>query len=370
MSRVRLIGSLLLCFVLTGSKAQVTGGQYAFEFLRLSNSPHISALGGMNVANPDNDISLALQNPSLMRPGLHNQLGLNYNAYYSGISIANLQYGYHMQKINTSFVFGVQYLNYGSFVHTDDIGNEYGTFRAADFALSLGASRSYGEHWRYGATLKFAHSTLYNSTAAGLATDVGISYYDTATLWCFGATAKNMGFMLKKYTGLDGREPLPFDLQLGVSKRFKHLPLRIFATVHHLYEWDIRYNNPADNEASNLFGATDTSTSTNKYIGDKIFRHFIFGGELSLGKRLLITVAYNHQRRGEMVLKEKTATAGFSFGLGLNLNKLQVHYARSYYSIAGAYNEFGLNLSLNKMMSLGKLGEKIHWRESYPDSWE
>lgn len=85
--------------------AQVTGGKYAMEFLRLSNSPHISALGGINVSNPEQDIAFALQNPSLMRPSLHNQLGLSYNAYYAGIGIMNLNYGYHAPKAQHVFSF-------------------------------------------------------------------------------------------------------------------------------------------------------------------------------------------------------------------------------------------------------------------------
>ncbi|RYZ52876.1 MAG: hypothetical protein EOP49_08575 [Sphingobacteriales bacterium] len=59
------------------ANAQVTGGQNAFEYLRMSNSPHVSALGGFAPANPDNDVSLTLQNPGLLKPSYHNQLSVN-----------------------------------------------------------------------------------------------------------------------------------------------------------------------------------------------------------------------------------------------------------------------------------------------------
>jgi hypothetical protein len=302
-----------------------------------------------------------------MRPGLHNQLSLNYNNYYAGISIANLQYGYHLEKIKTSFVFGVQYLNYGSFTQTDAIGNEYGTFRANEYALTLGASRQYKEKWRYGASIKYANSRMYDKTGAAILTDIGISHYDTGSLWQIGAVAKNIGFTVKKYNPSATAEPLPFDLQIGVSKRFKHLPLRLMMTAHHLYQWDIRYDNPADIENNSLLGNTETKKKSN--FGDKLFRHLIFGAEISLGKRLLVSAAYNHLQRGELAVKDKTGMAGFSFGAGLNLNKFQVHYARTYYHIAGAYNEFGLTMSLNKLFGIGKLGEKINWSANYPD-WQ
>ncbi|MBS1772970.1 MAG: type IX secretion system protein PorQ [Bacteroidetes bacterium] len=362
-------GLLLFILLHNIAVAQVVGGQRAMEFLRMSNAPHISALGGINIAHTENDIAFAIQNPALMRPGLHNQLGLNYNAYYSGITIANLQYGYHNPTINTSFIFGVQYLNYGSFTQTDASGNEYGTFHANDYVISLGASRSYNKNWRYGSSIKYAGSRLYDKTASAVLADVGVNYFDTASLWDFGITAKNIGFMVKKYSQENPAEPLPLDVQLGISKRFKHLPLRLLMTVHHLYQWDVRYNNPADIETSTVFGSTDSSALKKSYFADKLFRHFIFGAEISIAKRLTLTVAYNHLRRGEMVIKDKTALAGFSFGLSAYLNKFQVHYARSYYSLAGAYNEIGISMQLNKMFGLGKASTKMHWKDSYPD-WQ
>lgn len=360
----------LLLFTLSAfvTQAQVTGGRYAMEFLRLPNAPHISALGGINVANPDQDISFAGQNPALMRPGLHNQLGLNQNFYYSGIGISNLIYGYHLPKINTSFALGVQYINYGSFTETDNIGNVYGTFRANDYNINLTASRQYGKHWRYGATLKWAHSKLYTNTASAILADVGVNYYDTASLWDIGIVAKNIGFMVDRYTTTNSAEPLPLDVQIGISKRFKHMPLRLMANIHHLYEWDIRYDNPADAQ-TNLLGGTDTTTTTKRYFGEKLMRHFIFAAELTLAKRLTVTAAYNYLRRSEMLVKDKPALAGFSFGAGLYLNKFQVHYARSYYSLAGAYNEIGLNMQLNQLFGIGKFGNKVGWKDTYTD-WQ
>lgn len=358
-------GLLLFTLSVFSTRAQVAGGRYAMEFLRLPNAPHITALGGINVANPDKDISLAGQNPSLMRPGLHNQLGINQNFYYSGISVSNLLYGYHVKDINTSFAFGVQYINYGTFTQTDNIGNEYGTFRATDYNINLTASRSYREHWRYGATLKWANSSLFDKNASAILADIGVNYYDTASLWNIGIVAKNIGFMVNKYSNTTPAEPLPLDVQIGISKRFKHLPLRLITTVHNLYQWDIRYNNPADVEAGNLFGSVDT-TDNKTYFGDKLMRHFIFGAEITLAKRLTITAAYNYQRRAEMLIKDKPALAGFSFGAGLYLNKFQIHYARSNFSIAGAYNEIGINMQLNRFFNINKLSG---WKDTYQD-WE
>ena len=362
---------LLTFFVIPGfrASAQVNGGQSAFEYLNLSNSPHVSALGGISVADPDNDIALALQNPAMMRPGMHNELQLVYNNFFAGINIGNLQYGYYVPKINTSFFFGMQYLNYGAFDETNSVGNVIGEFHAVDYAATLGASRSYLEHWRYGADIKLANSSLYQYKGSAVLMDVGINYFDTSSLWDIGVVAKNMGVMIQKYNTSNPSEPVPFDLQLGASKKFKHLPLRLFATIQHLYEWDIRYDNPADLTGTNSLGTTDTVKDNGSHFGDKLFRHFIFGAELTLAKRVTITASYNDLQRQELVLQSMPGLAGFSFGAGINLTKFQIHYARTYYYVSGAYNEFSITMALNKLFGLNQVGEKIHWNGDYPD-WE
>lgn len=355
---------MLFC---ASATAQVTGGQFAFESLRLSNAPHVSALGGISVANPDNDIAFALQNPAMMRPGLHNNLQLGYNNFYSDIKQLNLAYGYHVPSVNTSFFMGVQYMNYGSITQTDPIGNTLGTFHAVDYALTFGASKTYLEHWRYGADIKYAASNFTSSKASAALIDVGINYFDTTTLWDFGATAKNMGVMLKNYT-VNNTEPLPFDLQIGVSKRFKHLPLRLIGTVHHLYQWDIRYNDPTNITGTTSLGTNDSVKDNKSHFGDKLFRHFIFGAELTLGKRIILSASYNDLQRQELKLSTLPGLAGFAFGAGLELTKFQVHYARAYYHIAGAYNEISLTLALNRLIGLNKTGEKMHWNTVYEDA--
>ncbi len=364
---IQLLGlSLVLITIYSG--AQVTGGTSSFEYLRLSNSAHVTALGGISIANPDQDIALALQNPAMMRPGLHNELELTYNSYYAGISIMNLQYGYHAPKVNTSFFFGVQYLNYGNFSQTDNVGNVYGDIHASDYSITMGASRKYQEHWRYGADIKMANSHLGTYSANAAMVDVGINYYDTANLIDIGATAKNMGVMISKYNPGQPAEPIPFDLQLGISKRFKHVPLRVFATIHHLYEWDVRYNNPADLTGTNALGVSDTAKDNSSHFGDKLFRHFIFGAEFTLGKHLLLTAAYNDLRRRELILTSAPGLAGFSFGVAADIKMFKIHYGRAFYNLT-AYNEISITMALNKMFGLGKTGEKIKWNAEYAN-WE
>jgi len=345
--------------------AQITGGQNAFEFLRMSNSPHISALGGYAPAGMGNDVSYTLQNPGLLSSQNHNQLGLSYNSYYAGISIANLQYAYRIDSLKTNFSIGMQYLNYGTFQGTDLFGNKLGSIHAVDYSLNLSASRNYLERWSYGATLKLANSNLADRTATAVLADVGVVYEDTANLLKIGLVAKNMGFTLKKYDPNSTSEPLPFDLQFGITKQLKNLPLRLFMVAHHLYEWDVRYDNPADVVNNQLFGNDDADSKDKSYFADKFFRHLNFGAELVLAKRVTVSGAYNHIRRSELGYSESKGLAGFSFGLGVDLNKFNLRFARSYYATAGAYSEFGISMQLNKLFSIGKKTEAWGWDRTY-----
>ena len=70
--------------------------------------------------------------------------------------------------------------------------------------------------------------------------------------------------------------------------------------------------------------------------------------ELVRGNKVEITVAYNYLRRKELNIGDATnGLTGFSLGVGVLLKKWQLRYARSYYQNSTAYNQFGINLSLN-----------------------
>jgi hypothetical protein len=61
-----------------------------------------------------------------------------------------------------------------------------------------------------------------------------------------------------------------------------------------------------------------------------------------------ISAGYNHHRRKELNIGNAgNGLYGFSLGVGALFKKLQIRYARSYYQNNAAYNQFGLNLSMN-----------------------
>jgi hypothetical protein len=342
--------------------AQVTGGDGIMQFLNVANNAHVTAMGGMCVSNPSADPMLGLSNPALLRPEFHNFLSLSQNFYYADTKISNLHYVQYSEKYKTTFAGAITYVAYGQFNYTDNIGNVQASRNATDFAIQASASRNYLTKWRYGTTIKFVNSNLLDNKSSALLADFGIVYYDTAKQVYFGALAKNIGTQISRYNKTQGTEALPFDMQIGWSKKFIKAPFRINVIAHHLYQWDIRYNNPADVTVNSFFGQ-DSSALQKKYVGDKILRHFNFGVDLVLGKRLEATFGYSHQRRGELALQDYKKMSGFSFGFGVNLNKLQLQYGRSIYGLSGAYNEIAINFNMKSLFGLGtKLGADRNWQ--------
>lgn len=340
--------------------AQVSGGQNAFSYLQLPFGAHVSGLGGITPTFIEKQNEMVRQNPALLQKYHHNQLTITYSQWAGSIKNTNLQYSYHLPKMATNFSLGLQYLDYGLMNETNLYGEILGQFRPHDYAIYLSASRNYLKRWHYGATLKWGFSNLGNQAAIATLLDVGINYHSEDTLWQIGIVAKNMGFTLKKYASHQRAEPLPFDLQIGIAKRLENLPLTIFASAHHLYSWDIRYNNPAD-KIDNIFEEEPQKEKT--YFADKLFRHLNFGAQLHIGQRIHLNVGYSHLRRSELANEYAMGLSGFSLGLNIRLHKFHLGYALATHSIAGPIHEFGLNIKLSDYFSLGSKTQSWYWQQ-------
>ena len=205
--------------------------------------------------------------------------------------------------------------------------------------------------------MKFINSNygLYRSN--GIATDASVLYNDTARLFSASVLARNMGFQLKKYDGATA-DDLPFDLELGITKRLLHAPFGFSITAHHLHQFDIRYNDTLFNNDNDL----NPGDNDKKFVFDKIFQHFVIASQIYIGDHLEVSLGYNHLRRQELNINNGgNGLNGFSIGVGALFNKIQIRYARAYYQNNTAYDQFGLNIQLNKYFGLGKFGQRINW---------
>lgn len=355
MLRSFLVILLLATTIKAGS--QTLGGQSAFNFLRFPASPQQAALGGVNVSQLNNDLSLAFHNPARLNAAVHSHMVANFNTLYSGIRNYHWMQAYRHTRLKTNFATGIYYFDYGTITETDAVGNVFGSLRPRDYVMQVSASREYLEKWRYGVTLKYLASNYGIARSNALAADVGVLYTDSARFFQMSLVATNMGGQLRRYS--TNPEELPFDLVLGISKRLEKAPIQFSVTAHHLHRFDILYN---DTVFNNELGGVIRNNNTRGFTFDKLFQHFVFATQLFIGERVEVSVGYNYLRRSELRIQNAAnGLVGFSFGIGAIFPRMQLRFSRSYFQNTTAYNQLGLNLPLNKYFGLGQWGEKNGW---------
>ncbi len=332
----------LFLFQITFSFAQ-KGGQQAFSFLNLPNSARVAALGYNFAAIDDNDLSLGLNNPSLLNSEMHNDISLNFVDNYADISYGFVSYSRTFEKYG-SFAATVQYIDYGKFVRTDETGQTNGEFTSNEFAPVIGWGRRLDSSFSIGANLKAVYSNFETFSSFGLAVDVAGSYHVDHKGLVMSLLARNIGTQLTEFTP-GNKEPLPFEIQYGLSKKLQHLPFRYSILLTNLQKWDLTYVDPADDNIDPFTGELKKKSEAAEFA-DKAMRHVVIGGEFIPTRNFSIRFGYNYQRRQEMKLESKRSTVGFSWGFGFRVSKFNLNYARSAYHISGSPNVFSLGISL------------------------
>lgn len=340
----RQLFTLLLLSFSFAAIAQI-GGNGTYKFLGYSNSARIAALGSNIVAIADNDVTLAPSNPSLITPEMHNQLGLGYVNSPGGINYGFVAYGRNFDKAG-SFVGSLQYINYGKFKEADPSGNITGEFNAAEYALSIGWGRRLSPLFSIGANGKLIYSQMHEYNSFGVAVDVAGTYLSKDQLFTATLAGRNIGFQIDPYVA-GHSEPLPFELQIALSEKLKHIPLRFTQVFTNLTRWNLVYFDPSDpdNQPDPITGEVTEETGAAK-VADEIMRHIVLGAELTIAKVLSVRLGYNYQRRQELKLNGKAGMAGFSVGAGVRIKMFSLSYTRSTYQ-AGAPNPNYITLGIN-----------------------
>ena len=329
---------LFFCLGSWAAFSQTLGGNAAYNFLKFSPSPQLSALGGVNISNINKDISLSFHNPGQLREEMHAQFSANFTSFYAGIKNIHALAGYRKENWATNFSAGVNYFHYGSTTQTDASGNVLGTFSPSDYVVQISASRKYLERWYYGTSFKFIHSSYGQYRSSAIAVDFGLNYYDSSALLQIGFVARNMGSQIQTYAGT--AEDMPFDLQLGITKRLKGSPFQFSVTAQRLQTFDILYNDT-------LYNADNSMSTANNGFFNKLIRHFIFATQVFVGDKLEFSVGYNVLRRAELsVVNNSSGLTGICFGMGLTLKKFQFRYGRAQYQSNTGVNQIGINVQL------------------------
>ncbi|MDA8977838.1 type IX secretion system protein PorQ [Flavobacteriaceae bacterium] len=332
-----LLGILLLSIF---ANAQV-GGKYAYQFLNLTTSPRMAALGGKNITNYDYDPTQALVNPASINPEMDNHLSMNYVNYIGDVNYGSAAYAYLWDRRTQVLHAGVTYVNYGNFDGYDEQGNPTNSFSGSEVAFSLGHARNIAfSDFYIGGNLKLISSALEQYSSFGIAVDIGIMYVYKDWDLNISGVIRNVGTQINPYDGI--YEPLPLEVILGISQTLMNVPIRWHLTFENMQVWNIAFVNPNRDE-TDLEGNV---TTENINVIDDIFRHTILGIELFPDKGFNVRLGYNFRRGEELRIVEKRAFAGLSAGFSVKFNKLRLSYTYAKYSSAAASSYFGLMLNL------------------------
>ena len=342
---------LALCFgFLIPIQAQVSNaGRSVFSFMSLPVSSRINALGGSNVSLSDGDISMGMCNPALLHENSHMTLQLNYSYYLPGTMFGSALYGYNWGF--NYFAAGIHYLDYGKMQYADEYGNlTGGTFGARDILIDVMYARQLSRMFKVGVTLKPVYSIYEHYTSFAIGADVGGHFQTPDSTFQMGLVLANIGWQLKGFYSDEGgsnHEMLPLNLQLGLTYRVKHAPLRFHLQIHNMQTWYLNYE----------WTSLDKSPTTGDIVPhdvkwyDMMFRHTIWSIEVvPKSERFYIAFSYNHRRRAELNLLDQKSLAGFSLGAGVRIKQVRINFAVCQMTKSNFSYQAGLTLDINSLL--------------------
>lgn len=330
----KLSACILGLFLLSTIIGYGQNGEKAYRFLSLPTSTHINALGGNNVSLVDNDISLVFHNPAALGEEMDMFLNVNYMSYIGDIGAGSAIFGKSINPIST-FAVGVSYIDYGDFkrMSEDEIGS--GDVSAKDIVVSGVYSRDLSAMLRGGVTTKIIYSSYDSYTSAAVAFDVGLSYYKEDKSFSAGIVLKNVGAQLSAFN--EERVSLPWDVQIGMTKKFAHAPIRLSLTGMYLTQWKFK----KIDEANEIESKDDNFIKT-------MFKHMVIGVDLLPIKNMWIGVGYSPKVNSDLKLKDGNKWGGWNAGAGIQINKFNVGFSFAQYHPSATSYHFSFSADLSK----------------------
>jgi hypothetical protein len=177
-------------------------GTAAATFLRIPVGARATGMGSSFVSMMD-DPSALYWNPSIISSVKSNALLVDHSPWLPGINFEFVGIILPFEELGT---LGIS----ATILHTDEMEvttptAQMGTgetFTASSFALGFSYSRSLTDRFSIGGTFKYIKETIYNSSASGIAFDVGTIYETPFAGIRLGASISNFGTKMRM-TGED-----------------------------------------------------------------------------------------------------------------------------------------------------------------------
>jgi hypothetical protein len=231
-------GLLCFCGLTSAVKAQVEPINVvttAVPFLRISPDARSGGMADMGVATTPDAIS-----------GLWNIGKVAFNQSKGGIvatytpwlkDLVNDVYlaslaGYYKFDDNQALSASLRYFSLGNITFTDNLGNDFGSFRPREFGIDIGYSRRLNAKNGLGVALKFISSNLAGGTTVGstsyktgnaVAADIGFYHDGTSATsgdgWAWGVVLSNLGSKIAYTDNADAKDFIPANIGIGFNYR-------------------------------------------------------------------------------------------------------------------------------------------------------
>jgi hypothetical protein len=196
------IAALFILSNLTQAQEIRKVGTSAATFLRIPVGARAAGMGSSFVSMTDDPASI-YWNPSNMSSVKTNALIVDHSLWLPGIYFDFAGLVLPVENLGT---FGIS----ATILHTDEmevttIEEPMGTgetFTASSFALGVSYSRSLTDRFSIGGTFKYIQETIFNSSASGIAFDVGTIYQTPFAGIRLGASISNFGTKMQ----MDGED--------------------------------------------------------------------------------------------------------------------------------------------------------------------
>ena len=177
--------------------------------------------------------------------------------------------------------------------------------------------------------------------------DVAATFYNPKSNVGASIVVRNIGSQLTTYVEGAEREPIPFEIQAGVSKKLKYVPIRLSIDLVQLQNWNLAYNDSTYLTNTNKKLTDEEKVERNQTsIWSEAFRHVVVGTEIIPSKSFSVRFGLNIKRRAELGLDDRAGLAGLSWGLGFRIKKFYFSYGSARYHLAGSSNHFTVTTNI------------------------
>ncbi len=215
------VWTLSACLLFAG--VNENAGTTGFASLKNVHSARAIAMGQALTGEAGSPDGLHF-NPASIIKMQANEVGSTYTSSFVGSQGGQIQYLWPKNRF-TAWGFALKYMNMGSIERTemDQHGNLVSTgeyFGANNLVASASLAKYISDMVDVGGTVKVVYDQIDDRNAVAAMLDVGLMHHPVNEKLKVGASVRNLGFQLKKYSETSGREDLPLTFAAGVSFQF------------------------------------------------------------------------------------------------------------------------------------------------------